>query len=526
MRASGILFVFAALLCASLPMRFALFSASAGEPFADAQPAPNTDDRPRNPYLADSTWPMTHASPYNQASTNAPGPCRATEAIPSFLPGEAVPITVAISSPYPDGSRVAWSTTLEHVFKVDVSASPIRYLDKVARQFNSQSELSSAYSLVDRDGVFFTLHGAAIDAYTDSVAGDPQSPIELKSRYEIPRRFCEERDQCVVGINLTYDGRIVFVTRSGLVGCLARELDDAEYLQLDMANETITNSIAVDETGGIFVVSSAQTYRVNWVPDADQRLMLAWSCPYSTAHVRARGRLGTGSGTTPTLVGSGDDDKFVAICDGQRLMHMVLFWRAEIPEDWEGLAGKDRRIAAEVPVTFGKADAKFSTTEQSITAHGSELVTVSNLYGPIGPVVKRIYRRLGVHVHHATIHQSNRASIAPYGVEKFTWNPETRELVSTWANPTASCPNGIPSMSAATGLLYFMGQRDSQWTLEALDWKTGEPVFHQLLSRQSQNNSFYAGAEIGPSGMVLSGTYGGLLRFSESGDSPSLAGSP
>ena len=61
-------------------------------------------------------------------------------------------------------------------------------------------------------------------------------------------------------------------------------------------------------------------------------------------------RLGPGSGSTPSLMGTkADDDRFVVITDGQALMHLVLFWRDEVPDDWEPIApGKDPRIACEI----------------------------------------------------------------------------------------------------------------------------------------------------------------------------------
>ena len=492
---------------------------AAGPTQDPAMPAPSQSP-PRNPFLADSNWPMSHAGPYNQASTDAAAPRRPIDAQPSFLEGEAVPITLAVSSVYPDGNRVVWGKTLQHVFKLDVLSGKMSYFARLERENPIDQAISGAYSLVDCDGVYFAPQGDLIEGFADAVEGDAESDIQLKFRYQIPEG--QEAPSRIVGLNMTYDGRIIFVTQTGLVGSLSRQLQDAKYLQLQLEpNESITNTIAIDETGGIFVLTSRQLHRVDWKPAAEAPLALAWSAPYATDHLRANGRLGTGSGTTPSLVGTEGQDQFVAICDGQRLMHMVLVWRGEIPEDWKGLPGKHRRIAAEVPVTFGNPDAEESTTEQSITVRGYELVTVSNLYGEIGPLVKRIFKTRGIGVHHATIHQSYRASIAPYGAEKFTWDPKSRTLVSTWANPEISCPNGVPTMSEKTGLLYCIGQRNSEWTLEAVNWETGESEFYQVLSRDPANNSFYAATEIGPDGMIITGTYGGILRFSRPG--PTLA---
>jgi len=470
------------------------------------------NEPPVNPFLADSPWPMSHRNPYNQASSPHPGPTTNTEAYPQFLSGEAVPITLAFSNPYADGRRVMWGNTLQHVFKV--GGEDLKYRAKMPRRQKRDDAISGAYAILDKDGRYFVPRGVHIEAYVDAIPHQADSPIRQALVFELPESLQVDHDDMIVGINMTYDGRIVFVTRRGLIGSLSRDLDDFTYLRIGDSSTEISNSIAVDETGGIFVVTSEDMNRVQWQSESRQRLSLEWSTPYLGDRTRRPGRLGVGSGTTPTLVGVGDQDRFVVIGDGQDLMHMVLIWRDEIPADWPGLPGRDRRIAAEVPVTFGDPDAERSTTEQSITVRGHEMVVVSNLYGELRPIARRMFKRLaGLDIHLATIYRSNNARIAPYGIEKFTWNPRTRQLTSSWANRSISCPNGIPTMSEATGLCYLIGQRDSSWTLEAVSWETGESAFHQKLSRDSDNNSFYAATEIGPGGSILTGTYSGILEF-------------
>ena len=75
-----------------------------------------------------------------------------------------------------------------------------------------------------------------------------------------------------------------------------------------------------------------------------------------------------------------------------------------------------------------------------------------------------------------------------------------------------SCPNGIPSASAATGLMYCVGKRGETWTVEAIDWRTGEPAFHVPLGDDNlRYNSTYAATEIGPDGSILTGTFTGAV---------------
>jgi len=472
------------------------------------------DEPPTNLFLADSVWPMTHRNPYNQASSSAPGPRDAFHASPQFLSGEAVPITLAVSGPYPNGQRVIWGNTLKHVFKIDAGGKRFEYLSRRPRSQVRDRAISGAYSLVDREGTFFVPRGAKIEAYADAERNRPASAIAKIGHFSVPTELLDSPDEMIVGLNMTYDGRLVFVTQLGLVGTLSRQLDDFVYLRLGSKTEEISNSVAVDETGGIFVVTNHTMNRVQWTPDGMPRIQVAWRVPYQSCERRCLGRLGTGSGTTPSLVGVGEQNKFVVICDGQPLMHMVLYWRDAIPEDWPGLPGLDRRVAADVPVTFGDDQAVNSTTEQSLTVRGHDVGVVSNRYGELSPWFRQFAESVaGADAHLATIYRSNHAELAPHGVEKFRWDSFDRQLTSQWANRSASCPNGIPTMSAATGLFYFIGQRDARWTLEALDWETGRSRFHRSLSRGVRHNSFYAATEIGPGGTILTGTYGGVLRF-------------
>jgi hypothetical protein len=65
---------------------------------------------------------------------------------------------------------------------------------------------------------------------------------------------------------------------------------------------------------------------------------------------------------------------------------------------------------------------------------------------------------------------------APFGLERIDWDPETRTCSTIWDNAEISVPNGIPSISEASGLVY-------------------------------------AATTIGPGGMVYQGTLNGMTRY-------------
>jgi hypothetical protein len=51
------------------------------------------------------------------------------------------------------------------------------------------------------------------------------------------------------------------------------------------------------------------------------------------------------------------------------------------------------------------------------------------------------------------------------------------------------------------------------WTLEGLDWDTGEVELTVETTAFPQNNSFYAATTVGPDGTVWTGNFGGVTRF-------------
>lgn len=486
----------------------ALFS---GQTFAMGPTPPPlnlTDEPPRNPFVANSPWPMSHANPYCQASSSYPGPKAVTTGTKSSLNfGMPGLITLAISGVYPDGGRVVWGSSSTDVFKADTSLNYIRVMKKenlsISSLFSTDEILSGAYTLVDRDNIFYMPRFTKIFAFGDSVAGKRYSGIAAKRTYEIPASMLADPAEKIVGLSMTWDGMLVFATSHGLVGAVSRDFSRAYYYSFG-PDEQISNSIACDEDGGIYVVTNLNMYRVQWTGTGltTDPAFGGWTAGYETGEASGV-RLGDGSGATPTLMGSGGDDRFVVITDAQPVMHLVLFWRDEIPADWQQIPGtKSRRIAAQVPVTFGDPYATDTLSEQSVCVRGYGALVVNNqLKVPLSNQVFSILLS-GVNL------------VAPYGAEKFEWNPATRTLNSAWVNRTVSLPNGIPSMSQATNLVYDVGQNWlGVWTFEALDWTTGKSVFSYAYGATPACNSAYAATEIGMDGALYSGTMLGMVRM-------------
>ena len=480
---------------------------------------------PCNPHLADSTWGASHRGSYAQGASPFPGPRAGDDVAWQHVrlgnPPSQVPITIAFSAPYPGGERAAWmsvvsSPDIEGVHKVDVATGEL--IDSVTGGSGRQGSISGAYNLLDRDGHLFVGRARSLDVFGDERPGDPRSPIAELGALQIPdAALCGPEDK-LVGITMTYDGHVAFASERGSVGVVPRDLarfdaQNLRHLQLnegrcdapDEEIEVVSNSIAADEDGGIYVVTSKRMHRIQW---DGERLTSGWVGRYETGDGAGGVRLGEGSGSTPDVMGTGRErDRFVVITDGQELMHLVLFWRGRIPRDWKPIApGKDRRIACEVPVTFGDPQATTSMSEQSVLTSGYSSYVVNNrladeaAFAALPPAQRQIAAALA----------GQDPANAPYGLERIDWDPRSRTCRPVWANRDISIPNGIPTLSTDSGLFYGQGQRAGAWGLEGVDLETGEQRLWVPASPLPDSNSFYAATEVGPDGAIWQGTAGGI----------------
>ncbi|HEU4566594.1 MAG TPA: hypothetical protein VFR99_01075, partial [Marmoricola sp.] len=101
----------------------------------------------------------------------------------------------------------------------------------------------------------------------------------------------------------------------------------------------------------------------------------------------------------------------------------------------------------------------------------------------------------------------------PHGIQRIDWRPRTRTCATRWANPDVSMPNGIPTMSVRSGLVYDVGLHDGVWGLSGVDFRTGEETLWVPASPEPFQNSFFAASQVGPRGAVWTGNLQGLTVF-------------
>ena len=471
----------------------------------------------RNPWLADSHWPISHHDSNASDTSSVAGPTSAAQlGAPSFVGTSLINITLAASPRYPDGSHVYWGSSSTGVYKLATRNGQLVKLAELAKPgtISIKNPTNGAYTLVDLENVFYTVKGTQVLAYTDKTRGNPASPIVLLRDLDLASKISLKSDDSVVGLNLTWDGRLAFVTKYGVVGVVDRAFTTVSSLSLG-DGEDVSNSISTDASGGIYVVTAKHMHRVQWTGTAVtlDPAAGAWTSAYNTGSNGAGGgRLGAGSGSTPTVMGEGSQ-QFVVITDGATVNNLVLFWKDAIPTDWQPIApGKDRRIAAELPVNFGDPKRTATYSEQSVVVNGYGAVVVSNDYRNVGLISGSTgYPVIDQMLNGAIAFSSGLPMIQPWGVQKFQWNPQTRTLASAWVNNDVSCPNAIPTVSSSAGMFYCVGARFGQWTIEGLDWNNGQSRIRKYVGLLPRYNSFYAATEIAADGGILYGSLDGVV---------------
>ena len=509
---------------------------------------------PVDPFLAPSGNAMAHGRSDQQDNVPWAGP----EGPSEVLDADSVQYTwltpchfgCMISGPYPDGRRVIWSNGRQTINKLDYDTLEIlaehvieggegktpqaelednlRGLDEkegweaiehaIGLSLKYMTGLDGVYALVDCDNTFFLGRKDHAVAYVDSDPTDPASAIVERDRWYKPDHI----EGFFVGINITFDGWLVMTTDHGWVVLLKRDFSEYRAIQIRGGAQDaaaycaakaedyghtgfgwVRTSTCVDDDNSIYLSSCDHHHKVVWdgerlsIDEADG----AWSFPY-------RNGAQNGSGTTPSLMGFGpDEDHFVVFGDGDEVVNITYAWRDEIPDDWEQLPdAPSRRIAGLGPANMGDPDLPAIQTEQSITVSGYGAMTVNNEPAMLPDGIPVRGKRL------LCFMLGHKPEYTPHGLHKYEWNPVERRLDEAWVNNDVSSPNSVPFVAQASDLVYTCGSRDGMWTIEAVNWSTGESAFHYVLGG-SKFNTLGAGVTVDDDGRILYGTMYGKVRI-------------
>ena len=485
---------------------------------------------PCNPHLAQNAWSASHRNNFAQASSPLPGVTTPQQVDVKHAAIPAAPIVLNFSEPDAKGQQAVWASTVGFTGEVvKFDANSMQLIDRFVPSGGGTVSTSGAYNLLDRDQRLIVGQSDSLQVYADLESDNRLSGIQQLANFKLPAEArCGNRNDELVGITMLPDGHVAFATKFGVLGVVPRQpeamcaaslkvlslngdskCNDASIADADL--EQISNSIAADERSAIYVVTSGAQYRINW---DGQTLKQQWRASYEGAGGSGSGRLGGGSGSTPSLMGlPGAKDRFVAITDGQPLMHLVLMWQDEIPADWQPIKpGRDRRIACEVPVNFGDENATTSISEQSVLVRGYSTVVVNNLFK-----LNDALALLPPQFQPFTQLLSGLSINRPAGLQRIDWDPATRSCRTIWSNNEVSIPNGIPTMSATSRQIFGIGSRTlngiDTWTLESINFDTGKSNYFVASTPYPSDNSFFAATTIGPDNTVWTGTFGGITRF-------------
>jgi hypothetical protein len=522
---------------------FALVTGCGGTP-QEGQPG-GFAGAPRNPYLTNGLYKMTHGDSYNSDAVSVAGPTS-----PSMLLGPehydliwTGPIAAGLFDyAYPNGRRVIWAPKPDRIMKMEIQGGALRllqeyrlppgkfpYVTKEAIQSFIEAidatELAgpafkqlahrwagyefyaisrAMYSMLGEGNILYVGGGDRITAYGDAEPGDPDSAIvKLREVVFDPSQLNQPRG-FMFGINMSYDGHIITVSRDGTIIAFSRDFERSWYYRLPK-DELIWNGFSVDEKGGVYFASSKKLYKLIWTGEGfgDKEEDGAWSVPYEIGPFDASRRAGRGTGTAPSLMGGPTDrDRFVVSADGANVNNIVLYWRDEIPEDWEQLPGTlSRRVAGKLPANFGNPQMEDSYSENSVLIAGYGAVVANNSLQDGTPFTIDMML------------QANEPSNAPYGIMKFAWDTKTRKWSVAWVNRETSIANSTPVISTATNRIYLAGQRDGVWTGEAIDYDTGKTAAIYTLGRSQRFNPTYPDVQLLYTGDLAWPAFGGILRL-------------
>jgi hypothetical protein len=470
---------------------------------------------PPNPWLADAAYAISHHDPAQSDSTPVDGPRlgqRLTRADVKTVPllwssaptyknvdGGTVVIaanpagiikiradgeqfTRVSSVPYPGREDVHARITDDLLAEVMTDIDRHRLAKNDWRllfnswlmywklEMNMRTFPSGAYSAIDRDGYHYTNYDRhfLVKSFDQNKLGQPLVPVKYANIVaQLPQEDAGGIDR-ILGITMTYDGHLV-AAATGAVIVTDRDLRVLDYVLFP--GEHVENSIAVDAGNGIYLVTSKYMHKLVWTGDKLSRREAdgAWMSPYEVmeeGEAHARGAASHGSGTTPTLMGFGEDeDQLVIISDGSPGgANLVAFWRNGIPADFVQKPGTlSRRIADQVPIGFSE-----TTIEASPAASDTGVIIVNSTYPEPGPIPMDL-------VSNAFLSGTTREP--PRGVKKFEWLAAENRFVEAWQIDHIDNTDWMPpAVSTSNGLVYIANRREDNYEYLAADWETGEIV--------------------------------------------------
>ncbi len=438
---------------------------------------------PQNPWLSADDTNTMHNDSYASDAYKVSGPLGKNLVVRSASYGVRECATIAFDSQHRIVGLCGGLEGFEMMLIDPVTLRPISELRTSARNLATATNpftdiCGGTYFFLDKQDVAYP---TTAQKSVLKIAIQPDGKLVKQNEWSLAGDVAA--DDCLIATMPDYQGRLWFFTQLGTVGTLNRSTGDVQVMQLPQGEE-VTNSVATDETGGMYVVSTHALYRLDasaaGVPE------VTWRETYDRGNRLKTGNLSQGSGTTPTLLG----DRWVAINDNADPKTNVLVYDRR-----EGVSG---RLHCTQPVLADNA----GTTDNSLVAAGNSFI-IENNYGYGGPTS-------------TILGQTTTPGLARVMVD-------ANGCHVAWTNNEIA-PSSVAKASLGNGLLYAytkpklagsLANAVDAWYFTAIDIRTGKTKWSRLTGTGIQWNNHYAAIYLGPDGTAYVATLAGLIRIKD-----------
>ena len=370
---------------------------------------------------------------------------------------------------------------------------------------------SGNYVLCDKDNYAYSNIGTTIARYCLVDPKNPDAGIKLDKQFDVQGSVGGAKS--LVGVIMSYDGHLVVAYNKG-IAIVDRNLTQViDSYQLP-ADQVLSNSISIDEHNGIYLASNSNVENGKGLM---QKIILkngklstseadgAWQSAYDGGPMAPSIKMGYGTGSTPTLMGFGDDeDKLVVITDGAKRMKIVAFWRDNIPSDAKEVVTGNPRIAGVRPITCGLPEStEWIQSEQSVACAGYGAFVVNNILSGGATTGDKVVDVLAI----------GPLIETPRGAERLQWNTAENCWETVWTRADISSPSMIPAISTTSEMVFVNGYSQADgWEVTGLDWNTGETRHRVIFGDTSRGNGTYAIIQYLENGDLLFNSVSGPFR--------------
>ena len=411
----------------------------------------------------------------------------------------------------PNGIQMNTEENLRKLVDTQYTSTDQLYADavEILGKYPQMSMSNGNYVICDNENYAYTNARTVICRYKLKEAGNPKAGIVLDKQVDMAPYM--DNPQTLVGMVMTYDGYLVVASGNG-IAIIDRTMSMPPVVKLIPDDQVITNSAAVDEHNGIYIASNSRTpggkgimHKFVWKNGklSEDEADGAWTASYDGGPEAPAIKMGYGTGSTPTLMGFGDDeDKLVVITDGAKRMKLVAFWRDDIPEDAVPVDAENPRIADQKEISCGlSASTEWIQSEQSVAISGYGAFVVNNVIPNTVP--DKIVAVLSI----------GPLVTPPFGVERLQWDTEKNQWYSVWTRSDVSSISMIPAISTASNMVFVNGYTEADgWEVTGLDWGTGATSHRVIFGQTSRGNGAYAIIQYMENGDLLFNSVGGPFR--------------